>query len=106
MAPTGHINLIHVADAAKIILTIEDRRIYNELLLVSDGNPPLRKEFYQFIADQLDIGQIDWSVAADPEPRRRADKKISNRKLIELTNYKFSYPSYQIGVRNSMDESN
>lgn len=105
LAASGHINLIHVADAAKIILAVESHQLANELLLVSDGNPPHRKDFYQFIADQLNVGQIDWSANVDPESGRRAsaDKKVSNRKLIDRIEYKFSFPSYHRGILDAMD---
>ena len=101
---SGHINLIHVADAAQIVNEIVNKKIVNETLLVSDGQPTLRKNFYDAIAKHIGVGPIDWTVQTDSEvaDRSKADKKTSNKKLIEATGYQFIYPNYQSGLQDAL----
>ena len=104
LGQSGHINLIHVDDAAGIICDLAQQKIVNELFLVSDGNPPKRTEFYEFIADVIGTGPIDWSVAEDPKSGRRAsaDKKVSNRKLAQRIAFQYSYPDFRSGIRHAL----
>ena len=104
LGQTGHINLIHVADAAKIVASVVEQKIVNETFLVSDGQPADRKEFYEFIAQQLRTGPIDWTVKTEPDASRRsaADKKVSNRKLVEFTSYEFQFPDYRVGIKDAV----
>jgi nucleoside-diphosphate-sugar epimerase len=104
LSPDGHLNLIHVDDAAAISFQIVQQQIKNDMFVVSDGHPGLRREFYQFVADQLGAGPIDWSLdpADDVQVRSQADKKINNQKLIRRTAYRFLYPDYRSGIPASL----
>ena len=107
LAPSGHVNLIHVQDAAQVTVDIVAQKQTGELLLVADGAPPLRKDFYQFVADELRAGPIDWSMTTTTDAGQRAavDKRISNQKLVKSLNYKFSFPDYKSGVQNAIERS-
>lgn len=96
----GHINLIHVTDAAGIVVQIAENKIVGEMFLVSDGQPADRKQFYEFIAGQVGAGPIDWAVQTRVDVSRRsaADKKISNEKLLKKTSYPFRFPNFRIGI--------
>lgn len=100
----GHVNLIQVHDAAQIIVEIARQEIRNELFLVSDGNPPSRREFYDYIAQQLNAGPIDWSCQPEPAAATRsgADKKICNQKLRQQVNYSLKFPDYKVGVKAAL----
>ncbi len=49
----GHLNLIHVDDAAQVVLAAAERAAGGSLYLVSDGHPVPRREYYQELARQL-----------------------------------------------------
>lgn len=104
LSRNGHINLIHVDDGASIVDQVVQQQILGETLLVSDGKPPNRKDFFEFIADLKGTGPIDWDVATSTtvESRAAVDKRIDNRRLIERTGYKFQYPNFEAGIRQSI----
>ncbi len=104
LSPQGHLNLIHVQDAAAICFQIVKQQMKNELFLVSDGQPCPRREFYEFVAQEVGTGPIDWngSPAEDALARSQLDKKISNQKLVQAIGYQFIYPDYSSGVRASL----
>jgi nucleoside-diphosphate-sugar epimerase len=100
----GYLNLIHVDDAAKIVLEVEKAasgkrlsRTYN----VADGNPGLRREYYAELARLLDAPPPKFVEPAAGSPaaaRAAADKRISNRRLCEEIGPTFRYPSYREGL--------
>ena len=99
----GFINLIHVDDATAIIEQVAKLGISAETFLVSDGNPPNRTEFFQYLADRLGVGKIDWPSPVETESLQRgANKRISNRKLLERTGIKLSYADFRQGVDQSL----
>ena len=104
LGQSGHINLIHVDDAAEIVALMVDKKILGEMFLVSDGQPVDRQKFYEFIADQVGTSPINWTVETKVDVSRRsaADKKVSNRKLLEHTHYRFQFPDFQSGILDAM----
>ncbi|MCH2183563.1 MAG: SDR family oxidoreductase [Mariniblastus sp.] len=102
--PEGFINLIHVEDAALVVEQVAQLGMGAETLLVSDGNPPRRSEFYQYIADRLGVGPIDWAGSLETESLqgRLANKRISNRRLLERTGAVLAYPDFRRGVDQAL----
>ena len=100
----GHINLIHVRDAANIVDCVFERGITEDLYLVSDGQPPLRTELYDFVAEKVGTGPIDWSVPTESSSAKRssANKRISNQKLVEQMDYEFMFPDFKAGIIDSL----
>ena len=101
---TGHVNLIHVEDAAGIINCVVERELVDQLYHVSDGEPPLRRELYEFVAAEIDAGTIDWSQTTDAMVAIRSsiDKKICNKKVQVDTQYQYRYPEFRTGVRAAL----
>jgi len=100
----GFVNLIHVADGARIIEAVSANRPMKETILVSDGNPVLRSHFYEKIAELSGSGKIDWSGSSNTSSRGRGDKRVSNAKLLELLKSwnqadLFRFPDYESGLR-------
>jgi nucleoside-diphosphate-sugar epimerase len=99
--PTGYLNLIHVDDAAEIILQAERQLATPELLNVSDGQPVVRSEYYAEIAR---LSGSSSPVFSDPRSesaanqRAAADKRVCNQRLRERLHYSFRYPSYREGL--------
>lgn len=100
----GHLNLIHVQDAAQISVEIIRQEIRNELFLVSDGNPPSRREFYDYVAQQVNSGPIDWNrlPEATAAERSSADRKICNQKLRQRLDFSFRFPNYKVGINAAL----
>ena len=99
LSGTGYLNLIHVDDAVSAICAVADQKICGETFLVSDSNPTLRREYYQFLADKFELGAIPWDdVEPDPNARGSSSKRISNKKLLERTGIVLEHPDFRSGL--------
>lgn len=110
--PSGHLNLIHVDDAAAACLAALDfparfpGRIRSPLYVVSDDSPVVRREFYNEIARQTRSPEPTFiNPASDSGVRFRSetDKRIWNRRLKRDLMPQLSFPSYREGLRNVLD---
>ncbi len=103
----GWLNLIHVEDAASIVVTVEKWATANpvvdgpEVFCVSDGQPVVRGDYYREVARLIGAAEPQF-VAPDPDSpaalRARSDKRISNRKLIETIRPNLRYPNAEAGL--------
>lgn len=103
----GWLNLIHVDDAAAIVLVSEKWAATNpktdgpEIFCVSDGQPVVRGDYYCEVARLIGAAEPQF-VAPEPDTpaaaRARSDKRISNRKLMSTIDVKLRYPSYREGL--------
>lgn len=102
--PIGFLNLIHVDDGANIIQKVAEQAIVRDTFNVSDGNPPKRKEYYQFIAEQLGVSEIPWEEAQTlgGSTGSRANKRVSNKKLIAQIGNLFQYGNYRMGIEQAL----
>jgi nucleoside-diphosphate-sugar epimerase len=103
----GWLNLIHVEDAAAIIVAIEQWAASNpvadgpKIFCLSDGQPVVRGDYYREVARLIGAAE---PVFVTPEPdtpaaqRARSDKRISNQKLIATIRPHFRYPNYRAGL--------
>jgi nucleoside-diphosphate-sugar epimerase len=100
-------NLIHVDDAAAVVLAAESRARPPRTYLVSDGHPAGRREYYSYLAELLGLPPLRFCdpPAADvsSSPRRRGRQKLVNngRMLAEL-GVQLVYPSYREGLAASV----
>jgi len=106
----GCVNLIHVDDAARVVLAAEQLavpaghapRIYN----VSDGHPAIRGEYYAELARLLGAPPPTFATPAADAPatlRASSDKRISNARLLRELAITLQYPSYREGLRAIVD---
>ncbi|MEM7316110.1 MAG: SDR family oxidoreductase, partial [Planctomycetota bacterium] len=97
----GHLNLIHVEDAAEVVLADESSTIVPAIYVVSDGNPVPRLEYYQEICKLLnlhDVELVDPPVDSPAGQRALADKRICSdlmRKQLDVT---LRFPSFREGL--------
>jgi nucleoside-diphosphate-sugar epimerase len=98
------LNLIHVDDGANIIQKVSDQGIVQETFNVSDGNPPKRKQYYQFVAEQLGLTEIPWkeTESANENTRSGSNKRVSNKKLVRLLGDVFRYENFQSGLQQAL----
>lgn len=97
----GHLNLIHVDDAAKVTVIATDHPSASGIYCVSDGNPPIRKNYYEEIAQLIGANSPSFVKPQSGSPRAAraaADKRISNQRLLEELEVELSYPSYREGL--------
>ncbi len=97
----GYLNLIHVEDAADIVLAAEARAVPPCTYLVSDGHPVLRSEYYCELARLLDTGQPQFAEPPLDSPaaqRAGSDKRVSNAKMMSELLPTLVHPSYREGL--------
>ncbi len=101
VAADGYLNLIHVDDAAGIVLTAEQRAAPPRTYLVSDGHAVERRAYYQELAKLLGAPppQVRRAPADSPAAKRAAgDKRIRNARLLAELGVTLRYPSYRQGL--------
>lgn len=101
LSGTGYLNLIHVDDAVSAVVAVSDQAFHGQTFLVADSNPTLRREYYESLAETFELGSIPWNdVAPDPNSRGSSSKRVSNRKLLELTNLELKHPDFRSGLKS------
>lgn len=99
--PEGYLNLIHVDDAAQVVLAADDREVEPNLFTVSDGNPVRRKDFFGEVARRLGVDAPTFCNPAEASPHGRpsaGSKRVSNRKLLDALGLSLTYPDYRAGL--------
>ncbi len=100
--PEHRLNLIHVDDAARAVLAAADQSVAApDFLLVADGQPPTRREFYTEAARlwQTPPPTFDAEAAARSRSRSNRDKRIENAKLRRELLPDLLYPDYRAGLK-------
>jgi nucleoside-diphosphate-sugar epimerase len=101
---SGYLNLIHVSDAANIVLLAEQKPTSN-CILVSDGQPVVRGEYYAELARLLNAPPPQYAPAAKDPPiakRGSADKRISNARLVRELAPAFLFPDFRAGLADAV----
>jgi nucleoside-diphosphate-sugar epimerase len=109
-APTsGHLNLIHVDDAATIVVAAGNLALFHDgprIYCVSDGHPVERGEYYAEVARQIG-GQPPRFVDPDPNSprtaRARTDRRIRNDRMMAELRVKLEYPDYRAGLATALE---
>lgn len=97
----GWLNLIHVDDAARIIVLAARKLSPPRTFVVSDGRPVQRREYYEALARLLKAPPPRFSEPAGKSAaaaRAASDKRINPRRLMEELQPELLYPSYQEGL--------
>ena len=97
----GYLNLIHVDDAVSVVLATAQLADAPERIVVSDGQPVLRGEFYRELARLS--GAPEPRFAASPPAsathgRHSTDKRINNNRMRERLRITLRYPSFREGL--------
>lgn len=97
----GALNLIHVEDAAQTVLLAAAHPQPKPLYVVSDGHPVERAEYYAEIARSLHAPPPVYEAAEPESPaalRAAANRRMSNRLVVEHLGLRPSYPDYRAGL--------
>jgi nucleoside-diphosphate-sugar epimerase len=98
---SGHLNLIHVDDAASVILAAERLAVPPRVYVVSDGHPTTRRAFYEYLADLRGLGAPAFTEplpGTDDALRGTADKRVNNARMLAELGIQLAYPSYREGL--------
>lgn len=88
--PDSWLNLVHVDDAAAVVMAVADHAGPGPLYVVSDGRPVRRRDFYARLADLVGSPPPNWiPPAADA---RGGDKRVDPRRLFAEIGPAFSHP--------------
>jgi nucleoside-diphosphate-sugar epimerase len=97
----GWLNLIHVDDAAAIVLLAEQRAPLPNLYVVSDGHPVVRGDYYRELARLLGAPPPQFTSPAIGTPaaaRAGSDKQINPAKMVADLQPRLAFPSYREGL--------
>jgi nucleoside-diphosphate-sugar epimerase len=97
----GNLNLIHVEDAASVVIAAEQSAPLPRLYLVSDGHPVQRRTYYEELARLLGAPVPSFTTTdADSPAARRAEssKRIRNDRLRRELGVTLRYASYREGL--------
>lgn len=96
--PDSFLNLIHVDDAASVVLAAEQRADPPRLYTVSDGQPVPRRDFYMHLAELLDVSSPRFEATGEPRGRDRSNKRVRNNRMLAEVQAKLQYPGYRLGL--------
>ncbi|MDX1948511.1 MAG: SDR family oxidoreductase [Pirellulaceae bacterium] len=97
----GWLNLIHVEDAARIVLLAAERAPLPSLYVVSDGQPVIRGYYYRELARLLGAPPPTFGSPAAESPaaqRAGSDKRIDPARLFSTLSPQLMFPSYREGL--------
>jgi nucleoside-diphosphate-sugar epimerase len=102
----GQLNLIHVADAASIIVAAAEANLAPSpgprVYCVSDGHPVERGEYYREVARRI-AAPAPTFVALDFDSPRAAraasNRRVSNARMLRELGVQLTYPDYRSGLK-------
>ena len=102
--PDAMLNLIHVDDAAAVVLAAESRARPPRPYLVSDGTPVPRGEFYSRLAGLLGAPAPRFvprepADAAGASGRGLSNKRVANDRMRAELGVTLRYPGFDDGLR-------
>jgi nucleoside-diphosphate-sugar epimerase len=108
---TGYLNLIHVDDAAAIVVAATQRdwgvapatRDRSRVLCVSDGNPVQRAAYYAEVARLIGAPPPYFVTPEQNSPRAaraEADRRVRNDRMLTELGVRLAYPDYRAGLAN------
>ena len=97
----GFLNLIHVDDAAQIVLLAETYAPPPQCFVISDGHPVPQSEYYEELARLLHAPPPTFQRPDKNSPaarRSESDKRINNARMMAVLRPQLKFPSYREGL--------
>lgn len=102
-----YLNLIHVADGARVCLAALSQGKNQQTYNVSDDEPSLRRNFYNQLAQYLNANPPTF-ILPDPNkpatPHEGTNRRISNLKMKTELLQHLSFPSYREGLKDCVEQ--
>ena len=97
----GFLNLIHVDDATEAVLAAENHGATPNTLIVADGHPVKRRDYYLELARLVGLGKPEFHepAAGTVADRRLGSKRIRTTRLMSELSFQPRYPTYREGLR-------
>jgi nucleoside-diphosphate-sugar epimerase len=98
---SGYLNLIHVDDAARMVLLAEAQAPVPALYVVSDGHPVVRGDYYRELARLLGAPSVTFikpTPGSSAAARAGSDKRVNPRRLFSELAPALLYPCYRDGL--------
>src|SRR5262245_38529609 len=96
--PDKLINLIHVEDGARAVIAAGERGRPGATYNVCDGQPILRRDFYNELALRLGAPMPRFA----PNSSERISRRISNRRLESELGFELTYLDFRAGLRQAI----
>jgi nucleoside-diphosphate-sugar epimerase len=99
----GRINLIHVEDAAGVVVAAAALSRKRSIYCVSDGHPVERGEYYREVARRIGAAPPTF-VTPDlnsPSPRAaraESDRRVKNTRMLAELGVRLEFPDYRAGL--------
>ena len=100
-SPEGWLNLIHVDDAARVVVAAADASEFPDLLLVADGCPLRREDYFKELCRQLDAPPVcfeDPGGGSGRAQRALSSKRVSNQKMVASLDLTLEFPQFSAGL--------
>ncbi len=97
--PDAWLNLIHVEDAAKLVCKIAESSTTERVELGCDNHPVKRREYYSWLASQLNSPQ---PIFENKNEARGANRQCSSQITQQRTGWQPFYKNYQEGIRAAL----
>jgi len=107
--PASALNLVHVEDAATVVLAAEKSATTPRTYVVSDGHPVARGDYYAELARLWNTSMPTFATPGEPDPTRGAtiaaprrggaDKRVDPTRMRRELAPVFQYPDYRAGLR-------
>jgi len=97
----GWLNLIHVEDAARIVLLAEAKAPVPRLYVVSDGQPVIRADYYRELARLLGAPPprfVEPTAGSPASERAGSSKRVNPGRLFAELGPRLAFPSYREGL--------
>jgi len=107
---SGWLNLIHVEDAAAVVVAAAELPINGKsVYCVSDGVPVERGEFYSEVARQIGTPPprfVEPDLNSPRSARAEANRRISNARMLADLRVALAFPDYRAGLANAVETQN
>jgi nucleoside-diphosphate-sugar epimerase len=97
----GYLNLIHIDDAASVVLAADRVAKPPATYTVSDGQPVVRRDYYEHLAGLLGAPSPTFTAPAADRRSDRAstNKRVSNQRMLKELGVTLAHPSYREGLQ-------
>lgn len=99
--PDAWLNLIHVEDAAALLSKIATSKTAKRIELGCDNHPVKRKEYYSWLAQQIDAAV---PIFENINGARGANRQCSSSMTQERTGWLPFYKNYQAGIQAALKQ--